>query len=242
MQLHHPSANPPRDTRALIAIDLGAESCRVSLLRWIDRKPQIQMVHRFANSALQTGQGLRWDLSAICRELTVGLKHCAAMAGEGIAAIAVDGWSVDYARLNSSAQPMYQPFCYRDERTVEIEKTVHEKLDRDRLYRLTGTRAAAHQHAVSAAGGPERRGGSPERMGDAPRIHPALARRRARCRVDQCHPHGTGATGNRAMVRRAVFRVESPAGNRAPAGSTRYGGGAGCWDRWRICRRLPTRN
>jgi rhamnulokinase len=129
----------PKDTRALVAIDLGAESCRVSLLRWTDRKPHIQMVHRFANAAIETAQGLRWDLTRICRELTIGLKHCATLAGEGIAAIAVDGWSVDYARLNSSAQPLYEPFCYRNERTVAIETALHEKLDRDRLYSLTGT-------------------------------------------------------------------------------------------------------
>jgi len=129
----------PKDTRAIVAIDLGAESCRVSLLRWIDGKPQVQMVHRFSNNPVESPQGLRWDLSKICRELEFGLKQCAARAGEGIASIAVDGWSVDYARLNSEAKPLYEPFCYRDERTVAIEKAVHKKLDRDRLYALTGT-------------------------------------------------------------------------------------------------------
>ena len=57
----------------------------------------------------------------------------------GVASIAVDGWSVDYVRLNSAAEPLYQPFCYRNERTVPIEAQVHPKLDRDRLYALTGT-------------------------------------------------------------------------------------------------------
>ena len=31
----------PQDKRALIAVDLGAESCRVSLLRWVAGKPAI---------------------------------------------------------------------------------------------------------------------------------------------------------------------------------------------------------
>jgi rhamnulokinase len=135
--MHHQF--PPKDTRAIVAIDLGAESCRVSLLRWTDGKPHVQMVHRFPNAAIESPQGLRWDLTKICRELDFGLRQCAARAGEGIASIAVDGWSVDYARLNSEALPLYEPFCYRNERTVAIEKTVHEKLDRDRLYALTGT-------------------------------------------------------------------------------------------------------
>ena len=38
---------------ALVAIDLGADSCRVSLLRWIDGKPEIQLVHRFANGPIK---------------------------------------------------------------------------------------------------------------------------------------------------------------------------------------------
>ena len=32
---------------ALVAVDLGAESCRVSLLHWRDGQPEIQLVHRF---------------------------------------------------------------------------------------------------------------------------------------------------------------------------------------------------
>ena len=42
-----------KPTPVLVAVDLGAESCRVSLLRWIDGQPEIRLVHRFANSATQ---------------------------------------------------------------------------------------------------------------------------------------------------------------------------------------------
>ncbi len=128
-----------KETRACVAIDLGAESCRVSLLRWLDGKPAVRMVHRFPNAAVETREGLRWDLTKIRRELESGLIKCAAIASEGIASIAVDGWSVDYVRLNSAAEPLYEPFCYRNERTVAVESEVHAKLDRDHLYALTGT-------------------------------------------------------------------------------------------------------
>ncbi len=40
-----------RKKPVLVAVDLGAESCRVSLLRWIEGQPEIRLVHRFANSA-----------------------------------------------------------------------------------------------------------------------------------------------------------------------------------------------
>ena len=50
---------------ALVAVDLGGESCRVSLLRWSDGQPEIQLVHRFPNAAKDDGSGLRWDIAAI---------------------------------------------------------------------------------------------------------------------------------------------------------------------------------
>jgi rhamnulokinase len=128
-----------KNDRALVAIDLGAESCRVSLLRWTEGKPVVTMVHRFPNTAVQSPQGLRWNLDGFCQELTSGLKQCASLAPEGIASIAVDGWSVDYVRLDAKNNPLLQPFCYRDERTVPTETEAHKQLDRDRLYALTGT-------------------------------------------------------------------------------------------------------
>ena len=50
------------DLRARIAIDLGAESCRVSLLRWHDEQPQITEVHRIPNGPVEQDASLRWPL------------------------------------------------------------------------------------------------------------------------------------------------------------------------------------
>src|SRR6185437_13068993 len=96
----HPPPKPlaPSDPRALVAVDLGAESCRVSLLRWTGHKPSVQLVHRFPNNPREIDGGLRWDLSCIVSGVEVGLRKCAALAREGIRSIAVDGWAVDYVR------------------------------------------------------------------------------------------------------------------------------------------------
>ncbi len=132
----------PADARASIAVDLGAESCRVSLLRWIDGKPVIALVERFSNAprelAPEQGGGLRWDLQRIVTGLDDGLKKCAAIATEGIRSIAVDGWAVDYVRVDASGQPLADPFCYRDERGIEAERAVYERCAPARLRELTG--------------------------------------------------------------------------------------------------------
>jgi rhamnulokinase len=127
----------------LVAVDLGAESCRVSLLRWIEGQPEIRLIHRFANSTQNQGNGLRWDIAAIQDGIEEGLRACAQLAPEGISAIGVDGWAVDYVRLGPGGQPVANPFCYRDQRTVESQKLVHCKISPQRLYELTGIQILA---------------------------------------------------------------------------------------------------
>ena len=85
------SENCPRDRRAMIAIDLGAESCRVSLLRWLNESPHIELVHRHANAPVSHNGEIRWDLRQITQQLDIGLRKCAEIASEGIRSIAADG-------------------------------------------------------------------------------------------------------------------------------------------------------
>jgi rhamnulokinase len=127
-----------KERPALVAVDLGAESCRVSLLRWNDGQPEIRLVQRFPNAAKDDGDGLRWDISAIVRGVEEGLRACARLTPEGIAAIGVDGWAVDYVRLGADGKPVANPFCYRDERAVTGQQQVHSRISPDRLYELTG--------------------------------------------------------------------------------------------------------
>lgn len=130
--------NAKATTKALVAVDLGAQSCRVSLLRWKEDEPSIEVIHRFPNAPVSTRDGLRWDIETIFNEVKNGLCACAARAPEGISSIAVDGWAVDYARLDESGNPVALPFCYRDERTEKAEKEVHSLILPSSLYSLTG--------------------------------------------------------------------------------------------------------
>jgi rhamnulokinase len=124
---------------ARVAIDLGAESCRVALLQWPGGKPKIDVIHRFANGPVHCGHSLRWPLAFILSGLEDGLRQCAALAPEGIASIAVDGWSVDYVRLGPDGRPLREPFCYRDERTVVSMQTADALIPPLELYQRTGT-------------------------------------------------------------------------------------------------------
>ncbi len=131
------------DDRAFIAVDLGAESCRVSLLRWKHGTPRIEVVHRFANGPEQQVDGLRWNLNRIVAGVDEGLRQCAAIAKEGVRSIAVDGWAVDYVRLSEDGAALEDPFCYRDRRCEIAQQTLHKKISAERLRELTGIQIQA---------------------------------------------------------------------------------------------------
>lgn len=128
----------PKDRRASIAVDLGAESCRVSLLRWTGEGPDVQLVHRCGNGPVQREDGLHWPLDRIVDGVEEGLRRSAELAPEGIRSIAVDGWAVDYVRLKEDGAPMAEPFCYRDERNVRAAEELHKKISPERMREITG--------------------------------------------------------------------------------------------------------
>ena len=139
MSLDAPAATLRTDNRrALVAVDLGAESCRVSLLRWLGDRPSIELIYRFANAARQVDEHLRWDLRMILDGVDEGLRRAADAAPEGIASLAVDGWAVDYVRLDASGNPLEDPFCYRDERTIAAESALHQRISARAMRSLTG--------------------------------------------------------------------------------------------------------
>jgi len=123
---------------ARIAIDLGAESCRVSLLRWHDVTPRMEIEHRIPNGPVHVGKSMHWPLDRIQAGIEEGLRKAAAIATEGIASIAVDSWSVDYVRLGTDGLPLHDPFCYRDERTEAIKQATDKLIAPCALYERTG--------------------------------------------------------------------------------------------------------
>ena len=144
---------------ARIAIDLGAESCRVSLLRWIGGEPQIAVVHRIPNGPVHQGGSLHWSLTGILAGLEEGLRKAAAAAPEGIASIGADSWSVDYVRLGPGGKMLREPFCYRDQRTVATREAADRIISSLDIYRRTGAYPlnlnTVYQLMADPAAGPE---------------------------------------------------------------------------------------
>jgi rhamnulokinase len=124
--------------RRVIAIDLGAESCRVSLLDWQPQGATLRIVHRFHNGPHERDGHLYWDVSGLREGLLEGLRLAAREASGPIDSIGVDGWAVDYVRVDGDCKPLQDPFCYRDPRTEKIPAQFWKTLPAERLYAITG--------------------------------------------------------------------------------------------------------
>ncbi len=129
---------PAETLPSIVAIDLGAESCRVSLLEWDGTKPRIELMHRFSNAPIEQDGTIRWNLDLICAELEKGLRRCAEKALAPIASIGVDGWAVDYVRLKEDGSPIALPHCYRDRRNEAAETEVRKHISPEELFALSG--------------------------------------------------------------------------------------------------------
>lgn len=128
----------PSDRRARIAIDLGAESCRVSLLRWRNGHAEIELLHRIANGPVHRGHRLVWPIENIVAGIMDGLAMAAEAAPEGIASIGVDGWAVDYVHIDESGNAIDEPYCYRDERTIRSKAEADKIAAPESIYTKTG--------------------------------------------------------------------------------------------------------
>ncbi|HVN20843.1 MAG TPA: rhamnulokinase family protein [Dongiaceae bacterium] len=124
--------------RHVIAVDLGAESCRISLITAKGSETTIEVVHRFPNAPTEVDGHLHWPLAHICSQIEAGLGFCAERARAPIDSIGVDGWAVDYVWLDGSGRPLRDPFCYRDLRTEARQIELWKKLPPERIHELTG--------------------------------------------------------------------------------------------------------
>ncbi|RLE96172.1 MAG: rhamnulokinase [Thermoprotei archaeon] len=121
-----------------LAVDLGAESGRVSVVTLRDEKISLEVLYRFPTRGVFVPAGnrltLRWDVVRFFHEVLEGIRR----AGSGVDSLGVDTWGVDYALLDRHGDLVSLPYHYRDRRTEGIMKKVIEKLGKEYVYGKTG--------------------------------------------------------------------------------------------------------
>jgi rhamnulokinase len=123
--------------RAVVAVDLGAESGRVVLGRFDGGRVALQELHRFPTPPRPHGGHLRWDLHKLWSQIRAGLAAAGEAAG-AVDAVGVDAWGVDYGLLGPGGELLGDPVSYRDPRTAGMVEEAIGRVGRERLYRATG--------------------------------------------------------------------------------------------------------
>jgi rhamnulokinase len=121
-----------------VALDLGAESGRVIVGTVGEARLQLEEVHRFPTGVSQVGDSLHWDVLRFWEEIKEGLRKVAAVHGDGVSAIGVDTWGIDYALLDRRGRLVAMPYAYRDPRTNGVMEKALQVVDRWEIYRLSG--------------------------------------------------------------------------------------------------------
>lgn len=122
----------------ICAVDLGAESGRVSLGRFDGEHLEIEVIHRFPNRSVRLNGTLYWDLLATYDEILQGMRKAVQTAGAPIASVGVDTWGVDFGILDENGALLGLPVHYRDKRTEGLIEEVTARISREEIFAQSG--------------------------------------------------------------------------------------------------------
>lgn len=123
--------------RAVAAVDLGAESGRVTTVTFDGQRLELQIVNRFANTPRVSKGMLRWDVDTLWSNIRDGLAELSS-GDRPIASVGVDTWGVDYGLFDAAGALIDDPVCYRDERGAVALARALRTVGTERLYTATG--------------------------------------------------------------------------------------------------------
>ena len=124
-------------TRNLAAVDLGASSGRVLLVRFDGQQLGLEEVHRFPNQPVMLRGHRFWNMLGLWNDVLDGLSKASKLVGR-LDSVGVDTWGIDYGLVDRQGFPLSQPFQYRDSRTNGIMEQVLACVSREALYTRTG--------------------------------------------------------------------------------------------------------
>lgn len=122
--------------KRVLAFDFGASSGRAILGKFDGKKIELEEVHRFTNDPVTVNGTVFWDVLRLFHEVKQGILK-AKQAG-GFDCIGVDTWGVDFGLIDKNGYLLENPVHYRDKRTDGMIELACQKMDRDKIYDITG--------------------------------------------------------------------------------------------------------
>lgn len=132
-----PAEKPEKQVKYYLAIDIGASSGR-HIVGWRGETGDLhtQEVYRFPNGVQENDGHLMWDMETLYAHVVEGIWAAFAKYPQ-IESLSIDTWGVDYVLLRGD-EPVLPCYAYRDNRTEDAIREVHEILPFSELYRRTG--------------------------------------------------------------------------------------------------------
>ncbi len=121
-----------------LSIDIGASSGRHILSSVQNGKLVLEEVYRFENGMTQKDGHLVWEYEKLFSNIIAGLKECKKLDKIPVS-VGIDTWGVDYALIDAGGKVIGDVYAYRDGRTEEPIKKVHEIIPFETLYKRTGS-------------------------------------------------------------------------------------------------------
>jgi rhamnulokinase len=122
----------------MAAVDLGAQSGRVSLGRLEGERLSVLEVHRFANVPVAVHGRLYWDVLRLYDGVLEGLRASARETGGRVDSVGVDSWGVDFGLLDRGGRLLANPVHHRDPRHERGVEAVLAHVPARDLYERTG--------------------------------------------------------------------------------------------------------
>jgi rhamnulokinase len=127
-------------SRLFAAIDVGASSGRVIAGQIAKGQLSLREVHRFSNAPVESSEGLVWNFDELMSQVRLGIRELGAYAerlGQNVESVGIDTWAVDYG-LVAGGELIAPPSCYREPLNSVGVARVHERVQSDELYSITG--------------------------------------------------------------------------------------------------------
>ncbi len=123
--------------RTVAAVDLGAESGRVTAVSLDNGTLSVEIANRFANTPRVSDGLLRWNIRDLWSNIESGLGALAA-GSQPVSSVGVDTWGVDYGLLSPTGELQDDPVSYRDDRNAQPFADALAALGPERIYQATG--------------------------------------------------------------------------------------------------------
>ena len=122
-----------------LAFDCGATSGRAILGTFANGSFRMEEVYRFPNQTLEIGGKYYWNVYSIYEHLIkclteLGQRHIP------LDSIGIDTWGVDFGCIGHDGTLLGLPRAYCDPYTNDIPEKFFQKVPREKLYAMTGTR------------------------------------------------------------------------------------------------------